>query len=566
MSSQLFLLLRAKYKIADNYLIGVKEHLLIHLFVFLGIVAVLVAGGLAFFYALFEYLMDQEPFGPPLMDRLVSMVMMAFFSMLIFSNLVITLSTNYISKEMEFLMAQPLSRFHLFFAKLLEAAVYSSWAFAILSFPLFAAFGMSRNVGALFYPLVALLLIPFLLIPAAIGAVLTLLVSAYFPARRSLRLSVGLAGVAIMGTVGLVRMMGLRQVFQSTSFEEFGQIMSFLRLGSLPLLPNYWFSQGLLALSQKEYLQYGYWFLVLLSTALFGFQICAWLVPGLYYRGWCLSRETAGSRQTQRSSAIFDRFDLLLRAFSQPIRALISKDVKTFWRDPAQWGQLIILFGLLFIYIANLRGAAMQAGNFNIFLPRWQLLLSFFNMGATCFILSILTTRFVYPLLSLEGKQFWVIGLAPFPREKLIWEKYWLCWFTTFALSETLMLFSNWVLKVEPFMMWLSVGTILLMSFALTSLAVGLGAISPNFKEDNPARIANGLGGTLNVILSLIFIGGITAAEVYPTFLRATRPDVFLQHRALLVSGAISAICVLSIVTIFVPMRIGLRSWRRMEF
>ena len=48
-------------------------------------------------------------------------------------------------------------------------------------------------------------------------------------------------------------------------------------------------------------------------------------------------------------------------------------------------------------------------------------------------------------------------------------------------------------------------------NLALSGLAVGLGALYPNFDEDNPARIIAGLGGTLSFLLSLAYIGLVTA-------------------------------------------------------
>ena len=242
------------------------------------------------------------------------------------------------------------------------------------------------------------------------------------------------------------------------------------------------------------------------------------------------------------------------------------KDIKTFWRDPAQWSQLIILFGLLFIYIANLRSAYFQTVTVRAFLPFWKTIISFFNMAVTCFILSILTTRFVYPMLSLEGKQYWIIGLAPVDRSRVVWEKYGLCWAASLVMTEILMVFSSWILRVSESMVVLSTVTVFFMSFGLTSLSVGLGAATPNFKEDNPARIANGLGGTLNVILSLIYIGAAIAVGIYPSFLTITGRMPEGRGAIYLFAGCVLVAAVLHSVAIYVPMRIGLKRWREMEF
>jgi ABC-2 type transport system permease protein len=188
-------------------------------------------------------------------------------------------------------------------------------------------------------------------------------------------------------------------------------------------------------------------------------------------------------------------------------------------------------------------------------------------MGGTCFILSIFTTRFVYPMPSLEGKQYWIIGLAPIARTRLLWEKYVLSWFVSFTLAESRMVFSNILLRVESRIMWLSVVTILFVSFGLTSLSIGLGALTPNFKEDNPARIANGLGGTVCVMLSLLYLAMIVALEV-PIATQGMLVSVqsfggfFSGTVCLCIAGLIA----LNALVVVLPMYFGLRHWRKIEF
>jgi len=46
------------------------------------------------------------------------------------------------------------------------------------------------------------------------------------------------------------------------------------------------------------------------------------------------------------------------------------------------------------------------------------------------------------------------------------------------------------------------------MTLTLTGLAVGLGALYPNFKEDNPSKIVSGFGGTFCLVLSFFYILG----------------------------------------------------------
>lgn len=568
MSRQMGKILRLRLRLAGNYVEDIRRHVWIHLFVGLGVVFFLMVGGGAFFHFLFRFLHYQEDFGDLLMDRLVGMVMMTFFSMLVFSNLIITLSTTYISREIEWFMALPVKHHLIFYVKMVESLVYSSWAFAILSLPLFLSYGSVRDAGWPFWLGMPPLILPFLAIPAGLGSILVVLLTAFLPAKKALKYSLLFVLLAMAGVLAVFRLTGIQETFRSLRMENFTQVMSLMNTGDNVFLPHSWFTRAMTALAKKDYAGYAYWFALLLANALMALEVAGWVAKKFYYRGWCLARGSLGgvTEKKGKRRGFFDWLESRLTFLKPPYRALIVKDAKTFWRDPAQWSQLIILFGLVFLYVAHLRSAFYNSSAFNIFVPRWQVILSYFNMGSTCFILSILTTRFVYPMLSLEGKQFWTVGLAPMERNRVVWQKYVLCWSVGVIICEGLMLFSSWVLQAPPLMTFLSCVTIFFMTFGLTSLSVGLGAAYPNFREDNPARIANGLGGTLNVVLSLLYIALIIALESWPAFLYFTGHWPRGGFGVWLLAGVITALVLVQIAAMVLPMKVGLSRWRRMEF
>lgn len=188
------------------------------------------------------------------------------------------------------------------------------------------------------------------------------------------------------------------------------------------------------------------------------------------------------------------------------------------------------------------------------------------NMGATCFILSILSTRFFYPLLSLEGRQFWTIGLAPIRRSTLLWQKFGFCQVCALGITLPLMIFSNYVLDVPDLLFRRSIVTLVALSFGLTSLAIGLGAMTPNFREDNPARIANGVGGTMNIVLSLIYIGVTLALVSVPTYIELTQKADWIAELAPWRPWFLVAFLAINAIAWIVPMALGLRRWNRLEF
>ena len=559
-----------KLRIADNSVRSMKRHLYIHLSIFIFIIFLMMQSGLWFFHLIFRFLVEQELFGPRLMDGMMGMLMMVFFSMLIFSNLIITLTTTYISREVEFLFAQPVDARLIFIVKLIESIFYSSWAFAVLSLPLIMAFGMAREAEWWYYVMTVALIIPFLIIPSTIGSALTMCLAAFIPARRTRLMAAVLMVMVVLIAILVFRFMGGTSLLLTTGQLDISRIQQFLGMGHLPLLPNYWLSEGIVATSHGDLRDAFYWLAVLWSQALMSILLCLLLVPSLYYRGWCLARESVTNMVNSRGRSLLDRFEFLYFYASTQVRAIVTKDLKTFWRDPAQWSQFIILFGLLVIYIFSIRGAYNASRQVQAIVPHWKTLICFFNLGATSTILAIFTTRFFYPLLSLEGKQYWAIGLAPIPRGSLVWEKFWFCWTFAAMTGLSLMLFSGILLNIGPFLFWQSISTIFVMSLGLTSLSVGLGAITPNFNEDNPARIANGIGGTLNIILSLAYIG-LVIALLYPVsraMLHGRDPTdmIFLKtHPQVMYLMLVGAI-VLHAVTIIAPMTFGIKRWREMEF
>jgi len=180
----LSVLLQYRWQIVRNLLRHVRRYVWVHVMAALGLVVLLVGGGTLFFLVIFDFLVRLDVFGPLLLDRLLAMIFLAFFLMLVFSNLVITLSINYISREVEFLLSFPVRYRSIFWLKFCESLLFSSWAFAVLSLPLFIAFGWVRGVGWQFFPVALALLVPFLLLPAGLGSMLTLLISALLPARK----------------------------------------------------------------------------------------------------------------------------------------------------------------------------------------------------------------------------------------------------------------------------------------------------------------------------------------------------------------------------------------------
>ena len=96
----------------------------------------------------------------------------------------------------------------------------------------------------------------------------------------------------------------------------------------------------------------------------------------------------------------------------------------------------------------------------------------------------------------------------------------------------------------------------------LCGMAVGLGARLPMLKETNPAKIANGLGGTVNLVASVALVAAVLGLcfLIGYRFRQLGGPEV--DTTTLLLTGAIVG---LGILAAAVPMWIGTRHFARLQ-
>ena len=182
------------------------------------------------------------------------------------------------------------------------------------------------------------------------------------------------------------------------------------------------------------------------------------------------------------------------------------------------------------------------------------------NLAASALTLSTLTTRFVFPQFSLEGRRLWILGLAPFGLRKVLLQKFWMSCLGSMAITISLMLVSSVMLHLPWSKVAYFAAAIGLMSASLSGLAVGLGALFPNFKEDNPSKIVSGFGGTLCLVVSFTYIAAFVALAALPDIRRVARISLPLSD------GAIQLLAVaLSLVVLFFPLLTATRRVKSLE-
>jgi ABC-2 type transport system permease protein len=174
--------------------------------------------------------------------------------------------------------------------------------------------------------------------------------------------------------------------------------------------------------------------------------------------------------------------------------------------------------------------------------------------------LATLTTRFVFPQFSLEGKRLWIVGMAPLGLVKVLRAKFWLASRAALVVTLGLIWLSCHMLRI-PLERTSYLGLIIAtMTFTLTGLAIGLGALYPNFREDNPTKIVSGFGGTLCLVLSFLYIvGSVTLLAMGSPW--GWRGEASIRWILITWIG----FALFSVVFGWVPYRLGLRRVRTFE-
>lgn len=557
---ELWLLCRLCWQLARNSLVSqVRQHYW-RLLLLTTLAGLFLIGDYVFFCRLLQHMATMPgAFGPLLLAQLLNMIFLTFFSILVFSNTVTSLSTIYLSSDLLMLMSSPLRLTNVFIATFVQTLWYSSWMVLLFGCPIFIAFGQVQHATQAYYLWLVPILLPFLVIPAGLGMLCTMLLMRYFPARQTHK-ALTVLGVCFMAAlVVCIRLLRPERLVRKAPDDILLQFLDRLKAPDLPLLPSTWAAKALLAGSDTTPGDASTHVVLLWAGALAIFALTVWVASQVYYTGWSGGYTAVRGSIPRRSWRIERALIPVLRRCTPAIRGLVLKDFKLFFRDPAQWSQLLLLGALAVIYLYNIQNLPLNT----LFLQNF---IAIVNLGLAGFVLSAVAVRFVFTSTSLEGRSFWIVLASPIAFRGFLREKFWMYVLPLLVLAETLVVVSNLFLKADTYLMLFAVVLILLMTCALTGLGVGLGALYPRFEYDNIAQTAASPGGILYMVLSLGFIGVILMLAARPLYVHLYRKFLFQPvggAEVYLCYGAIVGLCLL---TTLLPLRLGCRALERLEF
>jgi ABC-2 type transport system permease protein len=542
-----------------------------------GTIASFLIGYMGAAYWLFSeglrYVASLPAAGALLGDRLIYVLFFCFFMMLVFSVAVTSYISLYRSRDTRWLLTLPVSHRALFLWKCFESAAFSSWGLAFILAPLLLAFARMRGVSPDFFLKTILVLLLFLIVASAIGAIL-LLTAVRWLNRKQILAGVIVVALLLVGSAVNTGLKDQRIVEESGlgSALTFQRVLHHTGIAVNRAIPSTWLAGSVVDWTRPfRHSTSVLYPTLLVSHSLFAVLLLIGAGDRWFYRSWNLSLQhsavSAMRRDRQRVSdrerieRLYPRPSWLARVIGRPLAAISRKDFLTFFREPAQWVQFSVVFGLLALYSTGLRKMNGDLGQ-----PRDLYLVAFLNLSVCALALSTLTTRFVFPQFSLEGRRLWILAMSPLKLPSIVLQK-----FVTSTLCSGLIVIG--ILFIGGYNLRLGfadsaffAGAIALLAMGLNGLAVGLGVLFPNLRESNAAKIVSGFGGTLCLVGSFIYILSFILLlawlrwEVFRE--NAVDPDWYRDPAR---QWGIAAILVLTVVVTLAPLLFSQKKLKRLE-
>ena len=519
-----------------------------------GTIGTLFWGGLfAVSLRVLGYFKEIAELGDILAYKLLSMALVTIFFLLIFSSVLTSLSKLYLSRDLSLVHSMPVSSYKIFIARWIESTIDSSWMVILYAIPVFISYGIVYQSGPFYYGNVVITLIFLSIIASGISAVPVIIAVNIFSASR-------IRGILIF--FGLCFFLVLFFVFRFLRPERlvdpevFSTALVYLKALKTPApvyLPSTWAFDSMKAVLNGHIAEGLFHSALSLSFAGVTVFMVIIIADAIYFKG--LSKTwTAQVRLIKYNAS----GKLFLGFLSRPVRAFTLKEVRIFFRDQTQWSQLFLIAALVVIYIYNFNVLPLEKAPIKI--VYLQNLLSFLNMGLAGFVLTAVTARFAYPAVSSEREAFWIVKSVPIPLRKYLWIKFFIYFVPLLILTEILIIATNIMLKVTPFMMALSIINIFFLVPGVVSMGIGFGAAYPDFKSENPAQAVTSFGGLLFMMVCAGYIGiviVIEAGPVYNLFMAGIKERVLNAFEWIWIIGSFTIALIINIIAIVLPMKFG---------
>ncbi len=499
------------------------------------------------------YFKGIEDIGDILGYKLLSMMLVVSFALLLFSSILTSLSKLYLSRDLLLVHSLPVSSYKIFITRWIDSSVDSAWMVIIYTLPVLISFGIVYQTGIFYYINTMIAMLCLAVIASAISTLLVMIAVIFIPASRMKSVFIFMGILFFVVIYLAIRLAQPELLVDPEVFDNVMVYITSLQTPSSPFLPSSWVYDSIrsaLAGAIGNSL-----FFTALSVSFAGMIVLAliFISDAIYFKGF--SKTQNAPSRLFRNNVMTDRIFSFLPG---PIKSFTVKEIKTFLRDQTQWTQIFLIAALVVIYVYNFKVLPLEKSPIKtVYL---QNLFSFLNMGLALFVLTAVTARFAYPAVSMEREAFWLVKTSPLSIRTFLWIKFFIYYFPLLILTEALIVATNILLQVTPFMMILSTLTVFFIVPGIVAMGIGLGAAYPDFKAENPTQTITSFGGLVFMITCAGYIGLVVLIEagpVYNLFMAGIRNNIISLSAWIWIVGSFGLVLVLSLLAILLPMHFG---------
>lgn len=447
----------------------------------------------------------------PLEALLPGLILTAVAAIILISSFAIALGSLFLTSDLETLMTAPVSRRALFTAKILDGLVTYYAITIIAAVPALVTYGIVLRYGPLYYVLAIVAVVGTPLLPAGVGALLTMLVARFAPARR-VREVLGLVGALVgisFSLVGQTSRLWTQRLFGPGQDPQ--EILGHLRqLAAIPL-PSLVAGRGLAAAGA------GNW--AAAAAELAGFLVltfglfagCVVAADRLYATGWA-RMQGAGVANRSRARVARDAANAGWLGRAPAWAAIALKDWRTIPRDLRNFAQLLTPLVILPIVYFNIIGGGRRSSSALTDtlsgLGRGTVdPVGIVVAGGILLATVLIFRRVAATAISMEGRAWWMLKLAPISGQELLRGKL-AAALVPFAILSTLLLLGATLWRgfsaVGFLYGWFGIQ---LLGAAILATATGAAVPWAKLDWDDPRKMSSGWGNLISLIAGVLVAG-----------------------------------------------------------
>lgn len=515
--------------------------------------------------------MSPEVFNILLVKGYSVVFMIILFSQII-NGFIMSLDRFYQSNELELLLVSPVNRISLFFSRLLETHLKTSWMLIIFGVPLLVSLGILFHASLIYYLYSIALFVVFSTIPVNAGIGVTILLSGIFHIKKIKRFlfSAGIVTLAVL--IALLRIFRPERFVNPEFFANLKLFLVDLKTPSFVLFPNRWLSEALFNFLNKDFSNAFIFATLLILSSYLTVALLMFIYKKYHYKGWSLlqgggiisikGREYPSSNGNLTEKRVHSHLaHKLLSPFGIQILTLLKKDLLYQMRDIKNIHQHLILFSLIIVYLFSVSSLPLNWVEYAVTIKYFVL---FFNLGLILIIMASLSSKLVYPAIVSEGSFLWIIKASPITSRKYIMTKLILLLIPIFVLGEVLTIFSSFFINVEGVLTALIIFSTALLSLTLVSISINF-SISDLKEAVRKSDIEEIKTGNTAYMITAVFFTLLTLAleiiPVYLYFLKESGKIIFVQRTWLMIVGMFSVLLFMNIFVTAFSLRRSVRKF-----